>query len=314
MSAVFIFSACFNSLSTAAENIPSFIFVASDSTDFYQVHLQGFRDKARKELGKDFRIDLINTANLNNAQIQNELSRRYDVAITLGPIATNQVIKLHPELPIVALEMNQSELKAIHHKFAKKNRLITGVFRDQLLDRFAIAINLLVKPQAKVGILLSQSNKFLKHAIEQTLNKYGHEGYIFIVRRNESPQRVLDILAPEVNVIISLFDDQITEDETVKAQMLIAFRHHIPVIGLTRKFIELGAIAAIYSEPFAIGEQAFSLANQALSLKTHSLITPVFPEKFSATVNDNVLRSFGITLNSTFNLENEIKTHLSKNK
>lgn len=289
------------SLAAAANNdvpesqaVPRVVFVLDNQAGNYLPILKGFREYSRKQVGRLIRIDLINSENLSQAELVQQLSGNYDLAVTVGISATKSVINNKSDIPVFALKINQAELRALHRAGSKAGRLVTGIYRDQPFERYAQLIQGALPQYKRVGILLSQNSKTLKPDFDRVMRQFRFEPVVTIVRRNDLPQRVLERLANRSDIIIAIFDDDIYSPDNVKSHLLTAFRHQIPMIGVTRGYTEIGAVAALYSDDYELGNQTARQAIKILDLNTERL-APVFPDTFKLRVNYNVLRSFGIT-------------------
>ncbi|WMS88547.1 ABC transporter substrate-binding protein [Pleionea litopenaei] len=274
--------------------VPRVVFVLDNRAGNYLPILKGFREYSRKQVGRLIRIDLINSENLSQAELIQQLSGDYDLAVTIGISATKSVINNKADIPIFALKINQAELRALHRNGAKNQRLITGIFRDQPFERYAKLIQSALPQYKRVGVLLSQNSKTLKPDFDAVMRQYRFEPVVTIVRRNDLPQRVLERLANRSDIIVAIFDDDIYSPDNVKSHLLTAFRHQIPMIGVTRGYTDIGAAASLYSDDYELGNQTARQVIKILDLNSAEL-APVYPDSFKLRVNYNVLRSFGIS-------------------
>lgn len=274
-------------------NIPRVVFVLDDQATSNQSILKGFREYTRKHAGRLVRIDLLINSGQTQAELRQELSRNYDLIIAVGNDSLKAAQSANGDLPIYAIKINQSELRAIHRDSLKKNRLITGIYLDQPFERYAALIRNALPQYRRVGLLLSQNSKTLKPTFDSVMSKHGLTPVVTIVRSNDLPQRVLERLALKSDLVIAIFDEQIYTAENIKSHLLTAFRHQIPMIGVTRNFSDVGAIASLYTDNFELGKQAAKYSLPLIDSEDAKL-PPMYPETFEIKVNYNVLRSFGV--------------------
>ncbi|NVJ59659.1 MAG: hypothetical protein HWE27_04670 [Gammaproteobacteria bacterium] len=288
----------FYSLSSSAEEnpntlVPKVVFVLDNQAGNYLPILKGFREYSRKQVGRLIRIDLVNTENLTSAELRTQLNQGYQLAIAIGSDATSVVRDVKPELPLFTLKVNQAELLALHKASLKQKSPVTGIFLDQPFERYAKLVQLLLPNYRRVGTLLSQQTKTLKPGFDKTMRSFQFDPIVTIVRPNDLPQRILERLAKNTDVIIAVHDENIYTPANLKSHLLTAFRHQIPVVGVSRSYTDIGALAALYTDEYDLGAQTARQVIKVLDLSDFTL-EPVYPEGFKVRINYNVLRSFGI--------------------
>jgi ABC-type uncharacterized transport system substrate-binding protein len=276
----------------AVMKIPKVIFVLEDQATSNQSILKGFREYSRKEAGQLVRIDVAIYDGQTRAELGKELTRGYDLIIPVGDKTLKAVLATQPKLPIFAVQVNQSEFRAIYRQALKQSHTISGIYQDQPFERYAVLVHNLLPQYQRIGILFSQKSKFLKPLFNKIMLQHNLEPVANILLNNDLPQRVLERLAMKCDLVIAINDDNIYSSDNIKSHLLTAFRHKIPMIGTTSKFAEAGAMASIYTDHFKLGKQ---IAQYVLPMFTNGdkLPPPMYPESFEIAINYNVLRSFG---------------------
>ena len=92
-------------------------------------------------------------------------------------------------------------------------------------------------------------------------------GLTLVTREATHPpdlSRRLEELRGQVDVIWLLPDTTVLHGENLDLLLLTSFESHIPLYGFARKYVELGAIAAVYFDPEAMGAQAAGMLATAL--------------------------------------------------
>jgi ABC-type uncharacterized transport system substrate-binding protein len=269
--------------------VPKVVFVLEDQAASSQAILKGFREYSRKQAGKLVRIDLIIDNGQTQAQLRQQLAQEYDLIIPVGDKSFKAVLATHPQRPVFSIDANQSVLRAYH----RQSPAITGIFSDQPFERYAALLNSLLPQYRRIGILLSQKSKSLKPIFDKVMQQYEFAPVANILLSNDLPQRVLEYLAIKCDLVIAIKDDKIYNPDNIKSHLLTAFRHKIPVIGTSANFAEVGAVAAIYTDHFKLGNQAAKYVLPVIFDKK-ALPPPMYPESFELVINYNVLRSFGV--------------------
>ena len=300
------FSTSAEAAQTSSSAVPRVVFVLDNQAGNYLPILKGFREYARKHIGRLIRVDLVNSQDLTPAELSRELSGDYDLAVTIGEQATRYVIQTNKTLPIFSLKVNQAELRALYKASLDQKRLITGIFRDQPFQRFAVLIRNAFPQYQRVGLLISEQRKTLKPLFDDVMQQHELEPLVNIVRRNDLPQRVLERLAQKADIIITVYDEEVYSQENIKSHLLTAFRHQIPVIGVTRNYTDIGAAATLYTDNFELGKQAAKQVLKKLDL-SNQVLEPIYPETFLIRVNNNVMHSLRIPLKDTDTLRQAVQ-------
>jgi ABC-type uncharacterized transport system substrate-binding protein len=103
---------------------------------------------------------------------------------------------------------------------------------------------------------------------------------------------VLKSVLAEADVFLAVPDPVVINAATAQNVLITAFKGQVPVIGYSANYVKAGAMAAVFSTPLQIGQEAWQMINNYQ--RTNSLPLPKTPRYFSVGVNAAVLRSFGL--------------------
>lgn len=133
----------------------------------------------------------------------------------------------------------------------------------------------------------------------QTLTDLGRRDGITIVPiAVETPEQLAEALADLPDSIEALWllgNGRLFSATTARSILMAAFRHRIPLVGLSRQWVEAGAVYAFDWDYEALGRQA---AEQVLQLwrQPEDLPPPTPPNRLHLAVNRQVFRHLGLTL------------------
>jgi ABC-type uncharacterized transport system substrate-binding protein len=96
----------------------------------------------------------------------------------------------------------------------------------------------------------------------------------------------------ESEVFLALPDPSVINASTAQNVLITAFRSQVPVVGYTASYVKAGALAAVYSTPQQIGQEAGQIAK--VYQRTSTLPAPKHPRFFSVGVNATLMRSLGM--------------------
>jgi putative ABC transport system substrate-binding protein len=81
--------------------------------------------------------------------------------------------------------------------------------------------------------------------------------------------------------------------ETVKYLLLFSFQNKVPIFTFSKKYVEMGSTAGLYSEPFDIGVQAGEIARKLVAEKNPKAVRTDARSTVLA-INGKIIRKFGI--------------------
>ena len=114
-------------------------------------------------------------------------------------------------------------------------------------------------------------------------------------------------LFTNADVLLALPDPLVFNKNTAQSLLLTSYRAQIPLIAYSKSYVSAGALAAVYSTPAQIGQQAAELLVRLMQAKTLTLPSPQYPKYFSVSVNYQVARSLGLAIESEAALLEQIK-------
>lgn len=108
------------------------------------------------------------------------------------------------------------------------------------------------------------------------------------------------------DVLLAVPDSTIFGAGNARNILLSTYRQSVPLIGWSQAYVNAGAIAAIFSTPEQLAEQA-GITLLAFE-QSGRLLPPQYPNSFSIAINRQVARSLGIAIGS----ETEIRARMKK--
>lgn len=201
--------------------------------------------------------------------------------------------------------------RAAFEKVARQNgrqgdpRNFSAIYLDQPWARQFALIRHALPGRTKVGILLAPNSTELATELRAAAKAAGLAAIIGTVDGNADPLPELKRLLGESDVLQAVPDPLIYNRNTVQSILLASYRHQVPLIGFSSSYVKAGAIAAVYSVPEQIGQQAAEMI-QHLAAGRH-LPLPRPPRYFSVGINTQVARSLGISLEDEASLSNKLK-------
>lgn len=218
---------------------------------------------------------------LNEMALQSKDTR---LIFTLGTRATRQVLSRSGTVPVISTFILSEEV------ILQSNQATGIVLRYPM----SVQLNWLTKvlPDVKrVGILYSpnKNSGLIKEAKLQAKSK----GLTIIDIAVDNPRNLpaaLDEMYRRSDVLLAIPDREIYSGKTLKQIMLTSFRNRVPLIGLSRNWVEAGAIYAIESDYKSIGKQSGGLADSIINKRKMPDDKFYYPDNVNLIINEKTMR------------------------
>jgi len=227
----------------------------------------------------------------------NYATTNFNQVIAIGSAATDKLFaKIPADQKLIASFLPRQTYQSILKKYAKhariENNKVTAVYLDQPYKRqFTLAR--LITPHAKtVATALGPNSKEEIKALEHAAHQLGFTLRYQILLESDNPINKLQPLIRNSDLFLSLPDKSVFNRTTAKWVLYISFRQRIPLIGFSQKYVEAGALTAVYSTPKQVGQHTAELINTYSNNPT--LPTAQDPKYFSVAVNKKAAGSLGI--------------------
>lgn len=220
---------------------------------------------------------------------------RPDLIIAVGSAAFRAAMAQSDAPPILATLIPRHAYETI-----LKESLLNGsrgvssaIFLDQPEPRLATFIRLLLPSHSRIGLLTSEETRSRIAPLRQALGSL----YLDHVEASgdSSVLGLLNELLPRVNLLLALPDSSIYKRDNIKPILVTSYRHQRPLIAFSQAFVKAGALAAIYSTPVQIAQQASELL-RTLPPGTRQLPAPLPPSQFAISINRSVAESLNLDL------------------
>jgi putative ABC transport system substrate-binding protein len=184
-------------------------------------------------------------------------------------------------------------------------RNFSAIYLDQPWARQFALIHHALPGRTKVGILLPANSIELATTLSAAAKAAGLVAIIERVDGDADPLPELKHLLGESDVLLAVPDPLIYNRNTIQSILLTTYHHQVPLLGFSPSYVKAGAIAAVFSVPEQIGQQAAEIIQHLAADRRLPLPQP--PRYFSVGVNTQVARSLGISLDDEASLNNKLK-------
>jgi hypothetical protein len=195
--------------------------------------------------------------------------------------------------PLLALLVPRQAFEQMADPARLRAGALSAVFLDQPPGRQLELIRLALPGANRVGILVGAESKSQSAALEKAARERDLQLTVSVVGQDGLFPALQSLLA-NVDVLLALPDPAIFNSQTAANILTSAYRRQVPLSGFSPAYVKAGALLALYSTPAQIGTRGGELLGQAVSGRP--LPSPQWPREFTVSVNRDVARSLGLTL------------------
>jgi ABC-type uncharacterized transport system substrate-binding protein len=214
------------------------------------------------------------------------------LVITVGVDAANAAIQgVEPSTPVLCLLIPKITFESLTVN-KREGRKISAIYLDTPVNRQIELIRILLPQARSVGALLGERSVREKEALKAAVRERGLTLRSDYARRESEVYPILKSILSESDVFLAVPDPLVMNASTAQNVLITAFRSQVPVVGYSASYVKAGALAAVYSTPKQIGQEAGQIAKTYQ--RTNILPAPKHPRYFSVGVNAGLMKTIGM--------------------
>lgn len=221
------------------------------------------------------------------------------VIVTVGVEAGRRVAQASPATPILhTLLPRSAALDLLRNGRGGKSgsQRDSAIFLDQPIGRQLDLIRLALPQHTRVAVVLGPATQPLAPELRDAARKRSLKIETATLSRRDEMLSVLDDLLDGADVLLSVADPLVYHSETIHHLLLTTYRYKIPVVGLSKAYVDAGALLAVYSTPENIGRQVSQIIASLPATGVATLPTPGYPRHYTVSVNRRVAASLDLVL------------------
>ena len=275
---------CMAPLSHAAEEL-RVLMVLSDDNPIYR----HFADTYRSKLPIPHRLTVVRGAEKFSVGEQHT-----DLIVTVGSKAALAVVG-RSDLPLLLTMLPSNLYQNLLAKQAP-TRPISALFVDQPWSRHFELLFAALPETRRIGLIYTPSSGLDIDELRKLAARHDAE---VIARPVTSPERLYNALEDTLSnteVLLAVPDSDIYSSNNIRNILMTSYRHDIPLIGLSKSYVNAGALCAVFSSPDDLALQAGTMTQ----FFSHNKKLPPaqFPISYDVATNNEVARTLGIKLKS----------------
>lgn len=210
------------------------------------------------------------------------------LVVAIGSKASEQVDAMPESAPVLHLLIPSQGNTLCDHPHH------SAIFIDQPWQRQLNLIHLTLPGSEHIGLLLGNTSQQLRPDLEAAIIERQWYARVGIAPSNSSYLDALKRILEHSEVLLAIPDQQVFNRQNLQGILLTSYRREVPMIGFSPGYVRAGALAAVYSTPEQIAQQAAQWIDTLLEHAGRVLPAPAHPQYYSVAVNQQVARSLGL--------------------
>lgn len=236
-----------------------------------------------------------------------------NLIVAIGVKAAEAAASLNAHPPVLNLLIpRQSFERLVKSSGNPESQLFSAIYLDQPYARQLELIKLMLPGRSRVGVLSSPASR---ESVAR-LSLPARQKKIQLVTRgvgsNEELLPTLQLMLPEVDVLLAVPDPVIFNNANIQGILLTTYRYKNPMFAFSPAYVRAGALAALYTSPAQIGAEAAEVISRAVAGKSILLPLPRYPKDFSISINQQVARSLEIIVEDESILYEKLRRSLEQ--
>jgi putative tryptophan/tyrosine transport system substrate-binding protein len=264
--------------------------VLSKAEGAYVQMTDGLRAALSKRNGTAPELVVTTLADTHWRELARSGGRRFPLIVSVGTQAAREIAAVTPPAAVLHTLIPRLAYLEIARTTSGST---SAIFIDQPLARQMDLIREALPDRHRIAAVLGPSTMDQRQDLRHLAHNRGLQIETEQVANADELLPALNRVLPDADVLLSVADPLIFNSNTIHHLLLTTYREHVPVIGLSRAYVDAGALAAVYSSPEQIGRQAGEIV-LAWPGGRAALPAPQYPRYFAVAVNQRVAASLGL--------------------
>ncbi len=271
------------------------LLIASKEHQIYQNVIRAIRN----HLNADDRIadQLILDISRTPDHVQPERLKRYDLLVPIGTEATRFVLDQDDSTPVFSSFIPKRTFESLTAAASRRqDKTLSALYLEQPFRRQLQLLQLIQPDSQRIGTVLGPNSSQQRPALEQAVARMSWQLNLRQLQKNDNPIEALTPVIASSDAFIAVPDRSIFNRSTAKWILLMTFRQRIPLIAYSKRYVDAGAVAAVYSTPESVGLETAQWLQSWLQNPDTPLPPARYPQLFDVSVNPGTARSLRLQL------------------
>lgn len=185
--------------------------------------------------------------------------------LTIGSKALKTALEKFPEAPIIASFLPRRVFEEFIANYPRTLQNTTAIFIDQSMFR-QLALARLIAPDATtIGTVFGASSIDERQRLYQAATETGFIIKSVLLNSEDNPVNTLQPIIQETDVFLAIPDQSAFNRASAKWSLFMTLRARKPLIGFSEKYVDAGALTAVFSSPEQIGKHTTEVIDAYLT-------------------------------------------------
>lgn len=235
------------------------------------------------------KIKIVNTRDLNIAQLKSQLEESNSCVLTIGQQALETILATRDKTPIFSTLVSRVNLDNLSNSYARLGSRVTGIYEEQSFAR-QLLLSQAINPENKnIIVILGRKTRYYLGNYQITSKKQSLDLYFDILKQQESPQQSLTRLSMDTGFLIILNEEQQYSVQDLQSLLITSHNLNIPMIGNKASDSKTAALASVYTPFKTLAKETASGLQQIC--EKNELPPAKHGEYFAVAINHQIAKS-----------------------
>jgi ABC-type uncharacterized transport system substrate-binding protein len=273
--------------------------------------IDAVRTKLATNGGTAIELNVVALSELGAATADHTGNGRPNLIVAVGTQASQRLAARGGDTPVLSVLTPRVSFDEIAREWRKRHggdggARLSAIYLDQSPQRRFALIRELFPQARRVAIMLGPATAAYARELRAAAQAQGLTPLIESVTADQNLIHELDVLLPQADVMLAVVDPLVFNRTNAQRVLLTAYRHRVPLVGVSPAYVRAGAIAAVHATPAQIGQQLGDVLVSFARNGSRQLPAPQYPQGLAVTVNEQVARSLEVPLPDNHRLEQRL--------
>ncbi len=213
-----------------------------------------------------------------------------DMVLAIGIDALTLALEIRDRPVVYTMVPHSRALAAYSENISGVSMYVSpGKYLDTMLELFpgVKRVGLVYDPE-HTGMFVTEALKIARA-----------KGIELVIKKADKARDVpllIDSMNGKIDLFWMLPDTTVVNSETVNYMLLFSFRSRVPIFTFSKKYLAMGALAALSIDPFYLGLQAGEISRKLFYKENVKSPIRVYARKTVLTINKKVAEKMGIKI------------------
>lgn len=242
----------------------------------------------RKHLKSNIEIEEFSLGSIDS------ISTPPQLLLTVGSAALKSALVKFPDPPLIASFLPRRVFEELLTSTPRTQKNTTAIFIDQSMLRQLTLARLITPNGTTIGTVFGTSSISEKQRLYQAAKQTNFSVKSVLLNNDDNPVNILQPIIKKTDIFLALPDQAAFNRASAKWSLFIALKSKTPLLGFSEKYVDAGALAAVYSSPEQIGKHTAETLDNFLT--TGELPHSAHPKYFTVKTNQKSARTIQIEL------------------